>query len=420
MDKPKTSRKKTQKKNQEMKELSKVRHFVYNCRKCGLCGSKVSAKVPYVCPVREHTEGFEHFYAKGKITIAQGLLEGQIVPSPELTEIIYSCSLCGNCLTQCGIIDQDSGLPLTDPPQIIEAMRADLLREHPEWIAPAYHAMITSTSQYDNPWGLPRVTKERWAKGLSVRTIQEEPSEILLFTGCTIPSNPALIPRVQKAVAILNKANVDFAILGKDEPCCGSVQRRVGAIDLAQEMREKNISMFNNLGISTIVTLCAGCYHTLKVDYQKAEPPLKPKVYHLVDFLSQLITQQKLIFTHTKNLKVAYHDPCHLGRHSGIFDPPRDILNALPGITLVERRATRENTICCGAGGGMRLFANGTLAEKIGKASLEDAMATGAQAVVTACPFCELNLTMAAANCGYPIAIYDILDLVHNALGIGQ
>ena len=405
---------------QEMKDLSLVSHFIYNCRKCGLCGSKFTARVPYVCPVKESTGGFEHSTARGKIILAQGLLEGAIRPSRELAEIIYTCTLCGNCQIQCGSIDNSTGLPLVDTTRVIEAMRADLLREHPELVDQAYQTMFNSTRQYDNPWGLPRTVKERWAKGLFLKDARKEPHEVLLFTGCTIPSNPALGARARKAALILKKAGVDFAVLGKNEPCCGSVQKRVGATDLAQEMMKRNVTLLNSLGSSAIITLCAGCYHMLKQEYQTGETPLKPKVYHFVEFLSHLIKKETLSFKKKKTLTVTYHDPCHLGRTMRIFEPPREILKALPGITLVERVATRENTICCGAGGGMRLFGGGILAEEIGKAAVLAARDAGAEAVVTACPFCELNLDAAARQLGFPLAVYDITDLVSEWSGIEE
>jgi len=403
-------------KSKEMRNLIEVSHFVYNCRKCGLCGNKTSGTVPYVCPVKEHTEGFEHFFSRGKIIIAQGMLEGEITPSPELAEIIYACSLCGNCQTQCAMIDNHTGLPLVDPPQVVEAMRADLLREHPEWIDQEYLAMLNSAKQYDNPWGMPRTNKEKWMKGLSLRDAKKEPSEVLLFIGCTIPSNPVVSPLAQKAATILKLAKVDFAVLGKNEPCCASVLKKVGSFDLAQEMMQKNIDSFNALGISSIVTLCSGCYHTLKKDYKKSYPPLIPNVYHIVELLASLIKKGKFNLCKKKPLKVTYHDPCHLGRHMGIFDPPRDVLAALPGVEMVERIATRENTICCGAGGGLRLFEEGRLAERIGEASLQMAIDIGAEALVTACPFCEINLNAGAKRLDFPFPVYDIIDLVEEGL----
>ena len=381
-----------------------------------MCGNKVATGVPYICPVRESTPGFDHFYARGKTVIAQGLLEGEIEPSQELAEVIFSCTLCGNCMTQCGSINQDTGEALVDTNKIVEAMRADFLENHPTWIDPAYRSVLSSTRQYNNPWGLPRTAKEKWAKGMKLKNARKEPAPVLLFVGCTMASSQELSSRARKAAKIMSTANVDFAILGKDEPCCGSVQKRIGDVELAREMMEENVNMFNSLGCETIVTLCAGCANMLKNDYIETKEKLKPRVLHIVEFLPKLIQEGKLQLGGKHSLKVSYHDPCHLGRHMGIYDEPRAILDALPGVDVIERPATKENTICCGAGGGMRIFESGSLAEKIGQTAIQSAIEVGAEALVTACPFCEMNLEAAARNPKNQIPVYDIIDLVYEAL----
>ena len=399
-----------------MKELEKVRRYIYNCRKCGVCVSKVTGEVPYVCPVRESTAGFDLFSPRGKTVIAQGLLEGEIEPSQELAEVIFSCTLCGNCVTQCGSINQDTGEALVDTNKIVEAMRADFLENHPKWVDPAYKTVLSSTRQYNNPWGLPRTAKEKWAKKMKLKNARKESAPVLIFVGCTMASSHALLPRARKAAEIMNTAHVDFTILGKDEPCCGSVQKRIGDVELAHEMMEENVKLFNSLGCETIVTLCAGCANMLKNDYRETKEKLKTRVLHIVEFLPKLITEKKLQLVNKNSLKVSYHDPCHLGRHMGIYDEPRDILYALPGVDVIERPATKENTICCGAGGGMRIFESGSLAEKIGHATVHSALEVGAEALVTACPFCEMNLEAAARDPKNHIPVYDIIDLVYGAL----
>jgi len=401
---------------ESMHNLKKVSQSIYSCRRCGMCGNKVAIGVPYICPVRESTPGFDHFYARGKTVIAQGLLEGEIEPSQELAEVIFSCTLCGNCMTQCGSINQDTGKALVDTNKIVEAMRADFLENHPTWIDPAYRSVLSSTRQYNNPWGLPRTAKGKWAKGMKLKNARKEPAPLLLFVGCTMASSQELSPRARKAAEIMSTANVDFAILGKDEPCCGSVQKRIGDVELAREMMEENVNMFNSLGCETIVTLCAGCANMLKNDYRETKEKLKPRVLHIVEFLPKLIQEGKLQLRRKHSLKVSYHDPCHLGRHMGIYDEPRAILDALPGVDVIERPATKENTICCGAGGGMRIFESGSLAEKIGQATLQSAIEVGAEALVTACPFCEMNLETAAKNPKNQIPVYDIIDLVYETV----
>jgi Fe-S oxidoreductase len=399
-----------------MKELEKVRRYIYNCSKCGVCVSKVTGEVPYVCPVKESTAGFDYFSSRGKTVIAQGLLEGAISPSAKLAEVIYSCTLCGNCMTQCGSINQDTGEALVDTTKIVEALRADFLQNHPKWIDPAYRSILNSTRQYNNPWGLPRTAKEKWAKKMKLKNAQKEPAPVLLFIGCTMAASQELSTRARKAAEIMSTTNVDFAILGKDEPCCGSVQKRIGDVELAREMMEENINLFNRLGCEMIVTLCAGCANMLKNDYRETKEKLKPRVLHIVEFLPKLITEEKLQLVSKNSLKVSYHDPCHLGRHMGIYDPPRAILDALPGVDVIERPATKENTICCGAGGGMRIFESGSLAEQIGQTAIESAAQEGAEALVTACPFCEMNLDAASRSLNNQIPVYDIIDLVYEAL----
>jgi Fe-S oxidoreductase len=319
-------------------------------------------------------------------------------------------------MTQCGATDPDTNSPLVDNTAIVEALRADMLREHPEYVHEAYHRVLAATRQFGNPWGMPRSARGKWAKGLKIKEARKEQADVLLFAGCTMSLNPELSPRIKKAAAVLQAAGVDLGMLGAAEPCCGSVQQRIGDRELAAGMIAKNVKLLNSLGCTTIVTLCAGCCAMLRRHYAQAEEKLVPKVYHLVEYLARLIRENKLAFTKEQQITLAYHDPCHLGRHLEVFDPPRAILKALPGITLVERPATREHTICCGAGGGMRLFEGGALATAIGAEAVRDAQKAGAQAIVSACPFCEMNLAAASPGINEPLPVYDIVDLVYASL----
>lgn len=401
-----------------MQELEKVRRFIYSCRKCGVCRYKITGNVPYVCPVKKASPGFEDFSSRGKMLLAQALLEGQIEPSAALARAAYSCTLCGNCMTQCGATDEKTRKPLVDNTAVVMALRADLLRERPELVDEAYHRMLAATRQYGNPWGMPRSARGKWAKGLPIKDAQKEHADVLLYAGCTMSLNPQLAGRAKKAVAVLHAGGADLGMLGAAEPCCGSVQKRIGDTGLAADMIKKNIDLLNGIGCTAIVTLCAGCANMLKTEYPLAEVKLAPKVFHLVEYLSWLLKDKKIAFTKEQNMTVAYHDPCHLGRHLGVFNPPRDILMALPGITLVERSGTREHTICCGAGGGMRLFDGGELAVDMGSEAVLAARDAGAGALVTACPFCETNLEAASRNLDRYMPVYDIIDLVYEATGL--
>lgn len=398
-----------------MKELQKIKRFIYSCRKCGVCRYKMTGRVPYVCPVKQASPGFENFSSRGKMLLAQALLEGAIEPTAGLARAAYSCTLCGNCMVQCGATDPDTHKPLVDSAAVVEALRADLLRECPDLVDEAYHRALAATRQYGNPWGMPRSARGKWAKGLAIKDARKEQAEVLLYVGCTMSLNPELAERAKKAALVLQAAGVDFAMLGAAEPCCGSVQQRIGDTGLAEQMMADTTKLFNSLGCTTIVTLCAGCCSMLRNRYGGQDEKLAPKVYHLVEYLGRLIRDKKLAFTNEEPLTLAYHDPCHLGRHLGVFNPPRDILKALPGVTLVERAASREHTICCGAGGGMRLFEGGALAADMGRGAVLAAREAGAAALVSACPFCETNLSAAAKRFEEILPVYDIIDLVYKA-----
>lgn len=398
--------------------LRQVAGTVYRCRLCGMCGNKHVAAIPYVCPVRENTGGFDHTCARGKVVIARGLLEGQLELSRELAGVVFGCTLCGNCMTQCAAIDQETGGPLVDTGAIIQALRADLLREHPEWVPDGVRHMLSATHQYNNPWGQPRTVRQRWARGLGLADARAGASEVLLFTGCTIASTPSLAGTARRGAAVLQRCGVTPAVLGRDEPCCGSVQQRVGDAFRAEEMRREGIALLNSLGCKRIVTFCAGCTNALRNDWTRGDVPLRAPVQHFVEFLAEVIDASMPAFGPLPARTVVYHDPCHIGRHLGIFDAPRRILQALPGITLIERPATRENTICCGAGGGMRLFEGGQLAQRMAADVVASARAAGAGALVTACPFCEMNISQASAASDPPLPVYDIVDLVAESLDV--
>ena len=150
-----------------------------------------------------------------------------------------------------------------------------------------------------------------------------------MFVGCTIASMPEMHGLARKAVSILQQAGVNVRILGRDEPCCGSVQRRIGAIDMARDMQTRNIAMLNQTGCTDIVALCAGCANMLDRDYRPAG--LQPRVSHIVPFIAGLLKQGRLEPRQVSEQTVCYHDPCHLGRHMGIYDEPRDVLRHFPG-----------------------------------------------------------------------------------------
>lgn len=199
---------------------------------------------------------------------------------------------------------------------------------------------------------------------------------MLYFRGCTAREKQTTIQKATER--LLNLAGVDYHML-ENEKCCGSVLLRTGFVDEAKEQIEKNSEIFKD---EKILTSCAGCYKTLSEDYDDVD------VVHISQFLDELIKQGKFDFT-KKDLDVTYHDSCHLGRHSGIFDEPRKVINEVAD--LIEMENIREDSLCCGAGGGVK-SAYPEIADQMAKTRIAQAKETGADILITSCPFCKLNL----------------------------
>ena len=233
--------------------------------------------------------------------------------------------------------------------------------------------------------------------------------EVLYFTGCTagikLPQTAISTAKVMKA------AGVDFAVL-EDEPCCGSVMLRTGKIVDAKANAELAAEMIQASGANTIVVTCAGCLKTLREDFIERFGLNLPEVMHVVEYLKPIVESGKLKLKKSKDTKkITWHDPCHLGRALGVYEEPRDILKALPGVELIEMDTNREAAMCCGSGGGLRSY-DGDLAKKIAADRMQDAEAIEVDIVATACPFCEHNLKEGAAKIGSKIRVVDIVDLI--------
>jgi glycolate oxidase len=216
---------------------------------------------------------------------------------------------------------------------------------------------------------------------------------------------------------ILDNAGVSYTALGKDENCCGYISYLVGTKDF-KEIADKNVDAFSKVQPKQILTTCAGCYKTIKELYPKYTS-FKADVIHAVQYLDQLIQDGKVKFKDGSPMKVAYHDPCDLGRHLNIFEPPRELLKKIPGVNLIEFKNNRLLAKCCGGGGGLKAFDNALSGEIAYKRMLE-ALEVGAEVVVSACPSCKSNLQVAAARLRKEkkgrIKVMDITELVAEAL----
>ena len=328
-----------------------------------------------------------------------------------LTEIeheeIWRCTTCGKCQQQCP----------RDVKQIVNmiALRrfATGYGVFPEAIKPVRAASSGLTSD-GNPFGEERSKRADWAKGLSVKTFTEG-MDVLYFPGCYLSYDARLKKVAAATVNILNKAGVDFGILGTKENCCGESIRKTGNEALFKQLARENIKTFIDNGVKKIVVSSPHCYHTFKNEYPEFN--VNFEVVHISQYLFQLINEGKLQISKEYAKKITYHDPCYLGRHNGIYDEPRGVLEKIGGLELNEMPETRENSMCCGMGGG-RIWIETQKSDRFANLRIDQAIGVGAEVLVTACPYCITNFEDSRLVLGYDdlIQVKDITEILQEVL----
>ncbi|HXX36203.1 MAG TPA: (Fe-S)-binding protein [Thermodesulfobacteriota bacterium] len=312
----------------------------------------------------------------------------------------WLCTTCNLCLSRC-----PRGVSTTD---IMVALRRILVEEGrvPITLRDALEAVF----KQGNPWGRARNKRSEWAEGLGIRDFtQGDKADMLLYVGCASSYDPR-VQKVSKAlVNIFTKAGIDVGILGNEETCCGNEVRRMGEKGLFEMLVEHNLELFHNYGINQIVTISPHCYNAIKNEYQDN----KIEVKHYTQFLAELVDTGKLTFSHPFEKVVTYHDPCYLGRHNSLYDEPRQILKRIPGLALVEMLDYRENSLCCGGGGG-RMWVETEKEERFSDLRINQAVDAGAKVLATSCPFCMLNLedSLLTMDKGDELEIKDISEIV--------
>ena len=293
------------------------------------------------------------------------------------SEDIWRCTTCGSCPQQCprDVRQIESGISLRRLateygifPKAVKALRS-------------VSANLVGTG---NPMGEDRQARADWAKDLSVKPFAEG-MEILYFPGCYLSYDPRLKKVAKATASILNHAGVDYGILGTKENCCGESIRKTGNEELFKRLARENIKTFIENGVKKILVSSPHCYHTFKNEY--AEFMVNFEVVHISGFILELIDAGRLELTKEYNRQVTYHDPCYLGRHNSIYDEPRQALNTIPGLKLVEMPESRKKSLCCGGGGG-RVWMETVKGERFSDLRIEQAVGVGAEVLVTACPYC--------------------------------
>ncbi len=388
-----------------LSEPEKIEHFpedvdneIIACIQCGFCRAG--------CPTFGETT-LESLNAKGRVTLAYNMLVGNIQPSEDLAKRLYQCMLCLNCKAVCPAQIKVSS--------IIRAARERLVERGylPDAFKPALAAMIDAA----NPLLAP---KEKRADSYPAQYKKAVPgkTDTLLHLGCvTSFQDVKIIPAFMQ---ILDKAGVDYGALGEEETCCGYLAYLVGDTQTFKRAMQIHDEQTNTYKPKQLVTSCAGCLKTFRDLYPHYGGGNGYTVLHAVEFIEQLINEGKLKFKgEAKPLRAVYHDPCDMGRHMGVYEPPRNVIKALPGVELVEFPLNREKAKCCGGGGGMKGFDN-VMAGEIGYKRLLSAIDLGADVIVSACPSCKGSFNQAAARARKEkkakIKVMDITELVASRL----
>jgi len=415
--------------------------FVYDMSKCIKCKGCYWVEHTYMPGVKFTTRcpsgtwnDFDSYEAPGKMRIGHALAEGKIQWSPKLLEIVYADPLCGACDVACKRnLDLEIELSL-------EALRVKAV-EDGVGPMPAHKKVAENIATKHNQFGAPHENRKKW---ITSDVKVAEKADVLYFVGCAASyTNPEI---AQSTAKIFNATNTPFMLMA-DEWCCGNTIYSVGMWDEAKKLAERNIAAVKASGAKVVVLSCAEGYRMWKVDYPKmlgiATADLGFQVMHLVEFADEQLKKGTLKLSKPVDMRVTYHDSCSISRLAdpwtpysgtrgwmgmveprlkrrrgtqGLYAQPRNLLSAIPGLNLVELIRTRENSFCCGAGRGTK-EAYPDLAAFSAQHRMEEVTEVGAEALISACPFCKTNFANAARQGGNNVKVMDIAEVISASIG---
>jgi Fe-S oxidoreductase len=320
----------------------------------------------------------------------------------------WFCSTCNQCVNRC-----PRGVAITD---IMRAARKIMLEYQYEKAPASLRSAMGSLGSEGNPWGGERSKRAAWAQDLGIEPYSSDRHEVLYFPCCVPAYDPKLGSVARATATLLRSSGLLFGILGEKESCCGESVRKAGHESLFESLAKSNIAAFHERGVKEIIVSSPHCFTTFKEEYPRLNGAVK--VLHLTQYLAALLDKGKLTYGKSLSKRIVYHDPCYLGRHNGIYEEPRRVLRSIPGVTLMDEVECRENTLCCGGGGG-RIWMETVKGQRFSDILVEQAVAMGADILATACPYCLLNFkdSVATSEKGNVLEVKDISEVVLEAMG---
>ena len=388
---------------QDLKD--RISAVVQKCWNCNFCYS--------ACPNFDSTRGFQ---TQGPSGMTQALsyavrwdrFEGE--DAADLARIVYACTTCNSCVRTCARMS--AGVSLLDA---VEAGR-QLLVEMMKGPLPRQRHSLERLDKYGNPYGKPKKQRLAWATERPLPLVGENGPEVqdLLFVGCSVALNPELAAIGTGVAALLEAAGINFGVL-EDEVCCGDPARTLGDHFLLEELIEKNRGAFVRARPKRIITLSPHCLTTMKRHYR--ELPENCDIVHYTEVLEECLPVLEPVLQKRPALRATFHDPCYLGKHNDLYEPPRRVIAALGEVELVEMADHHENSLCCGGGGG-RMFEEVEETVRLGRRRVEQALESGAEVLVTACPWCYQMLSEAVkdARLGGQLRVVDVAEFLAERL----
>ncbi|TAK28689.1 MAG: (Fe-S)-binding protein, partial [Chloroflexota bacterium] len=322
-------------------------------------------------------------------------------------ETIWSCTTCRHCMEACPVFIEHID-------KIVDMRRNLVLMEGS--MAPEVSTAMKSVESAGNPLQLPTSERANWAQPLGVKTLAEDPDvEYLFFVGCVSSYDQRNVEIAVATAKILQAAGIKFGILGAEEKCCGDPVRRIGNEYLYQMLAMENIEVLNGYNVKKIVTACPHCFNTLKNEYPQFDGNYE--VIHHTQLIQELVQSGRLKLRNRLDKTIAFHDSCYLGRYNDIYDQPREVLKAIPGVKLVEMKRSKAFSFCCGGGGGHTWMEEHT-GERINQMRVDQAMEVNPDILGSACPFCMMMFDDGIKAKGYEerLQAFDLAELVVQAL----